>query len=281
MDEENRADKEAIDSSTRAFEVQYPMRARLLFSTWIAMAVATTANVSSASPPAPSRSAAEPKFTTGPKAWTLATTAQLSYANGSCRDMLPPEVRADSNAASTRRLLHDWWGVDSRSDLLQTLDRLDGGGGHRTVFQEKGRVYAAMTEAQFQAALRAAAKQPENVRRMKLVRGYYAKHRDNSFLGWDYCRYIMLCRWGYQVGFLSQDEAWARMIPAARRIQSSFHSWAELGEDYLAGRELWSPQETARTGKYYREVGAWLVKEPGGPWTRLPWSMDLGVAASR
>ena len=236
---------------------------------WVASAVPST-----------SSSTDDARITSGPRAWALATTAQLSYANGSCRDKLLPEARTDSSIATTRQLLHDWWGVDTRLDLLETLDRLDGGG-HRAIFQEKGRMFVAMSESEFQAALRKASNQPQDVRRMKLVRDYYAKHRANSFLGWDYCRYIMLCRWGYQLGFLTQDEAWARMLPAARKIQAGFKSWAELGEDYLVGRELWSPQQTAKNGQYYREVQAWLVKEPGGPWTRLSWSMDLGALTSR
>src|SRR5262245_41076535 len=179
------------------------MSPRSLDTTWMAMVLTLATSVaSSASTPPQSSSVVEPVITTGPRAWALATTALLTHANGDRHDVLPPEGRTDSSTTDTRRLLHDWWGVDTRGDLLETLDRLDGGGGHRAVFQEKGRMYAAMTEAQFQAALREASKRPQDVRRMKLVRGYYAKHRDNSFLGWDYCRYIMLCRWGYQVGFL-------------------------------------------------------------------------------
>lgn len=255
------------------------MRALHSFSTLIAMALAAAASVGNAPPR--SSSATEPIITTGPRAWVLATTALLSYSNGSRHDMLPPDVRTDSSTANSRGILHEWWGVDTRSDLLQTLDRLDVGGGHRAVFQRKGRLLLAMTETEFQAALLEARKHPHDVRRMKLVREYCGKHRASSFLGWDYCRYIMLCRWGYQVGFLTKDEAWGRMIPAARKIQAGFHSWAELGEDYLVGRELWSPEEMEKTGQYYRDVEAWLVSERRSTWNQLRWSMDLGTPTSR
>jgi len=222
----------------------------------------------------------EPIITAGPRAWVLATTALLSYRNRDRLDMLPPNVRSDSSTAQSRAILHEWWGVDRRLDLLQTLDRLDAGG-HRVVFQERGRAFVAMTDRQFEAALAGARKQPHAIRRMKLVREYYAKHRADSFVGWDYCRYIMLCRWGYQVGFLTQDEAWGRMVPAARKIQQAFHSWADLSQDYLVGRELWSPEETEKTGALYREIEAWLLKAPRSEWNRLPWSMELGGPGGR
>ena len=83
-----------------------------------------------------------------------------------------------------------------------------------------------------------------------------SKRRRNSLVGWDYCRYIMLCRCGYQVGFLSEEEAWGRIMPMARAIQAAFPSWSELGEDYLVGREFWSIAETKKSGQYFRELEA-------------------------
>jgi len=248
-------------------------------STLIAIVLATASPSIESGLPKPT-STTEPTVTTGPRAWALATTAFLSYRNGDRRDMLPPEVRADSSVANTRSILHEWWRVDTRRDLLQTLDRLDAGG-HRAVFQQKGQSLLAMTDTQFQAALAEAHKRPHDVRRMKLVREYYKKHRGDSFLAWDYCRYIMLCRWGYHVGFLTREEAWGRMMPAARKIQAGFRSWSELGDDYLVGRELWSPEETEKTGKYYRDLEVWLVKDPRSEWNLLPWAMNLGDPTPR
>ncbi len=136
-----------------------------------------------------------------------------------------------------------------------------------------------MTDAQYQASLSAARNRPEMVRGMKLAREHYRKYRRNSLVAWDYCRYIMLCRWGYMVGFLNEDQAWRRIMPAARTIQAGFHSWAELGEDYLVGREFWSPEETDRTGRIYRNIQTRLVKEPRSAWNQLPWRMELGPGA--
>lgn len=222
--------------------------------------------------------AAEPAITGGPRAWALATTALLTIRNGDRLDMLSPNGRSDSSVAQIRGILHDWWKVDSRSDLLRTLEWLDREG-HRAEFQRLGQSLLSMTSAQYEESLSAARNRPDRVRDMKLAREHYRKYRRNSLVAWDYCRYIMLCRWGYMVGFLTEGQAWGRIMPAARAIQSGFRSWAELGEDYLVGREFWSREETDRTGRIYRDIETRLVKEPRSAWNRLPWRMKLGPDA--
>ena len=244
----------------------------------LVIAVGITPCVATGARPLPVPRTAEPVLTTGPRAWALATTALLTYRNRQRLDMLCPGVRSDSNLAETRGILHDWWGIDNRSDLLRVLEYLDREG-HRIEFQRQGQSLLAMPVARFRMALLAARNQPGAVRRMKLLREYYPRCRRNSFVGWDYCRYIMLCRWGYMLGFLTEDEAWGRIMPAARTIQGAFGSWAELGGDYLTGREFWSQEETRRTGQIYRDIQAWLVKEPQSPWNQLPWRMELGAGA--
>lgn len=216
----------------------------------------------------------EPVILGGPKAWALATTAHLTYRNGWYIDRLTPKDRVDSCVAETRQILRDWWRIENRRDLLQALDWLTLEG-HRVDFMKRTRPLVAMTDAEFLAA---SSRQPsETTWLMRLCREHYRKRGRNSLVAWDYCRYIMLCRCGYQLGFLSEDEAWGRIMPKARALQAAFPSWSELGEDYLVGRQFWSSAETRKTGQYYRELEAWLVREPRSPWNRLAWNMDLGA----
>jgi uncharacterized protein DUF1266 len=210
-----------------------------------------------------------------PKAWALATTALLAYYNRDRVDQLSPNVRSAANVTETRRILREWWRVDSRSDLLQSLEFLERGG-HRLEFQKLGESLTAMTDGEYQAALSAERSQPYRVRLMKLTREHFRIHRGHSLVAWDYGRYIMLCRWGYMVGFLTENEAWQRIMPAARTIQGSFRSWAEFGEDYLVGREFWSHEEMDKNGQIYRDIETWLLKEPRSPWNQWPWGMELG-----
>jgi len=84
-----------------------------------------------------------------------------------------------------------------------------------------------------------------------------------------------LCRWGYLVGHLSEDEAWSFILYAAGRVQGTFDSWEDLGRNYLIGREYWSHDETRAKGHLYREAYLRLLRDPGSPWTQLPWYTDL------
>jgi len=254
------------------------MRAR--FPVSIAMALAVTTAAVPAVVRARTETTPEPTFTSGPRAWALAATAILSYRNRDRLDILPPDVPSDSMVADTRDLLHNWWGIDRRSDLMRELAWLDREG-HRVEFQKRGQFLSEMSDPAYKSWLRETKQSPEDVRRMNLLRDYYRKHGSSSFVAWDYARYISLCRWGYAVGFLSRSAAWERMLPAARKIQAHYHSWAEVGDDYLLARELWSPDETAKSGQYYRDIVAWLNREPKSVWNHLPWATDLGASAAR
>ena len=54
-------------------------------------------------------------------------------------------------------------------------------------------------------------------------------------------RAVLVARWGYAAGYISEAEAWNYIVPLAQRIQRTFSSWQELGDDYLAGRFTWNP----------------------------------------
>jgi hypothetical protein len=111
--------------------------------------------------------------------------------------------------------------------------------------------------------------------RVAVVRKHYAPLGKKSLLGWDYSRYIMLCRWGYLLGFLSEHEAWDKIWPAAQLLQRTFASWSDLGINYLIGRQFWSVQETRKSGEAYYASYVCLFQEPTSPWRQCPWMLPL------
>jgi len=215
-----------------------------------------------------------PAVTAGPRAWALATTAHLTYHNNSRIDRLSPDAPSDSSVAVARVMLRDWWRVHSRADLMERFDWLEREG-HRKEFQRGGQTLLSMPNDQYRRALASERGDPARVRMMKIAREHFRKHRRNCLIAWDYGRYVMLCRLGYQAGYLREDEAWQRIMPAAVKIQRGFHSWQEFSEDYLIGREYWSAEAMQRDGKFYGELERWLLRDRGSPWKRLPWSMAL------
>jgi hypothetical protein len=98
---------------------------------------------------------------------------------------------------------------------------------------------------------------------------------DRIKIGWNFPRLINLARWGYAAGYLTEEEAWNFIMPAAERIQKTFGSWQEMGQVYLDARaRLYSNSlGSRRQAEYaYRE----LLRDQDSPWRKYPWNLDLG-----
>ncbi|MBX9573289.1 MAG: DUF1266 domain-containing protein [Candidatus Obscuribacterales bacterium] len=204
--------------------------------------------------------------------WALASTALLTENNGHSHDLLWCTEATTTNIATEKRMLYEWWGITSRADLLETLSTLMSAG-TRSSFEE-------MVKLAPDSAAVAKAKDALNPKeraefedRLKIVREYGPKLGFKSLLGWDYARYIALCRWGTLCSYLSQEEAWSKIMPAARLLQNSFSSWADLGENYLIGRRFWLPQD--KSNDNYKTIYSKLLSNPSSPWKTIPWSTDL------
>lgn len=209
-----------------------------------------------------------------PRSWALATSALLAQANEMRPDLLggyeyTPEMLADQKHA-----LAYWWGINSRRDLLRNLENL-GARGHRADFDDLGTYLAWLDEAGRQEFMDEIAGDAETGNQVRVVMENYERLGPKSLLGWDFSRYICLCRWGYYIGYLSEEEAWTLIMPVAAMLQQVFTSWEDLGENYLIGREFWSLDETQRSGPRYRAVYKKLLDDPDSPWRTNAWEMDL------
>ncbi|WP_020608188.1 DUF1266 domain-containing protein [Actinomadura flavalba] len=94
------------------------------------------------------------------------------------------------------------------------------------------------------------------------------------FLIWDVARAAMLARWGHIVGWLTAEECWSRLLPAARRIQARYVSWQDMAACHLQGRLLWSGGTPPDQGRFEEKVRE-LATDPGSPWNTVPWNLDL------
>ena len=223
----------------------------------------------------PTDSARAADATAEQRSWALAASALLTERNGGRHDRLASFERTASHVQQTRRLLEEWWGVIDRASLLASLERIEDGG-HRASFARMGAELAALTSEQRQALTSRRQRDVRLNQMLGVVEMHYERLGAQSLRGWDFSRYISVCRWGYAVGYLTEGEAWAKIIPAARIIRYSFTSWRELGENYLIGRQFWSPDEHVRTGYFYRQTFDRLVSDPNSPWNRISWDVDFG-----
>ena len=206
------------------------------------------------------------------KAWGLAASALLTEFNHERHDTLAGVTLTEEHQRNSRQTLENWWGVGNREDLLGPLTWIDQGG-HRQEFATLGERASQLGPEEFKEIVPGL--DAENANSLRVARRYYQKLGEQSLVGWDYARYISLCRWGYAAGYLSEDEAWQRIMYAARVLQRTFGSWQELGENYLIGREFWSLHQTQKDGQAMRAVYLRLLNNSGSPWNRIPWALDL------
>jgi len=211
--------------------------------------------------------------------WALGCAAVLTERNHGSHGLLAGDAVTEQSRLSARTLLSEWWGINSREDLLDTLASLDEKG-HRADFAKIGRAICRLNRKTYEGLL-AAEDDPETINKMRIAREYYVQLGYKSLYGWDYSRAICLCRWGYTVGYLSEEEAWEQVLPMARLLQATFDSWEDLGRNYLIGRRFWSDAETNEDGWRYEDALQRLRDMRDSPWNRYPWDLDLSGGLHR
>jgi hypothetical protein len=206
------------------------------------------------------------------KRWALATTGLLTEFNGERHDILGGVELTEEEITRQKRLLSEWWGVDCREDLFFVLDWIEQVG-HRRRFEEMGQYMKKLQEDEFRSMLSELAQEDSSSWETVLRSWFWLGKK--SLIGWDFCRYIHLCRKGYFLGYISESEAWNLIMPKARLLQQTFESWKDLGENYLIGREFWSLERTKASGWYFQQAFKKLLESPESPWHTLPWELNL------
>ncbi len=215
-------------------------------------------------------------YTEGPQAWALACAAVLAEYNGHRHDLLEEQITDENGLAETKKLLDEWWGITSRKELLASLRSMEIRG-HRAGFQKILNVVKSLPPEQINDYMARNCLTSESLRDFRVVLKYKDQVPEAGILAWDLSRLIMLCREGYALGWLTEEEAWTRIMAYARALQANYHSWEELGRNYLIGREYWSATQTRKSGERMRDAYRRLIEAPGSPWNRLPWDMKLST----
>ena len=216
-----------------------------------------------------------------PVRWALACSALMfTYHHDGCSSLLG-QAPTEANIESERAAVSEWWGIDSREDLLAQLEALRTDGGHNQTWKEYVNYQkVGIGLDRVQDITRDIASGAFGSR-MAVVKEYGPKFGERGILAWDLCRYICLVRWGLLLGYVDEHEANSLLIPVARRLQSNYGSWKQMGDEYLIGRKFWN-EETWKEGKVeYSRICKLLSTEKNSPWVKMPWDSDLSAAVSR
>ncbi len=177
-----------------------------------------------------------------------------------------------------KELLASQWSIQSREELLGTLDKLQSGeDGHRNAYWDiRKRLLVGKMENYLTIIKEEASENNDGERAFIVATHLGPLHRGVlPITAWDFGRYISLCRGGVEAGWLSEQEAWDRIIPAARLLQASYGSWTDFASDYLLGRNFWNPQ-AARDNETIRYTVTLLKAPPKGLWSTIDWNEPLG-----
>ena len=213
--------------------------------------------------------------------WThaLAFSAVLDSRNGYLHSTL--SVTNENSMDPRQRglvqqTLSQAWGIHTRTELLAMLDKLQSGEvGSRHGYWD---IRHALLEAKMEnyGPMINSSENDEAARILIVATHLFPlKGKTMPIIAWDFGRYIFLCRTGYDAGFLTEGEAWSRILPAARLLQSAYSSWSEFAADYLVGRNFWNPS-TAAENNDIRFYITMMNCPPYGLWSTVPWSQSLG-----
>ena len=208
------------------------------------------------------------------KAWALATCALLTQVNQRQHDLLGGCAKTPQNSEIEQKLLDQWWGVHDPKSLQAILTWLECKG-HRTSFDEITKMVATATPEQLARIKNKIQNNPSASNKLALVERWGKGFGTKSILAWDYDRFVAVCGWAYVAGYISEDDAWRRIMPVARVLQKTFRSWEELGQNHIVGREFWSLKQTQQNGQETRDAYSALTTNPNSPWMRIPWNLSL------
>ena len=202
-------------------------------------------------------------------------SAPAAKGSGCLTEGLEPDIHTPSREAKARNYLKEAWEIESREDLIDTLDWLFKAGQTEDyrLYYEAGSPEDMISDDMDEQERRIARLEYTVVREMKEVTDR------NTLLAWDLGRAVLLARWGCYTGLLTGRETEQILQDTALGILSVFGSWREYGAAYLFGALYWSYPDSskAEASEYFIDlfhlIQGFLAE--GGEWSRNPWIEGL------
>jgi hypothetical protein len=215
--------------------------------------------------------------------WAIALTGIMSERNRSNHNTLNSSAINNINKNIWLEVLRRDWGINNRNELLDTLNVMENDGHASSLkliqqiiseeivsaIREKENILVITKENIYELSTR-------HYNYLYFAYSNWDKFKNRTILAWDLGRNIALCRWGYDVGFLIEEEAWEKIVYYAKLIQPLYNSWEEYGYDYYMGRVFWASGfgEAARYDTETYPIYQKLI-DNNGLWHNLEWNIDL------
>ena len=174
-----------------------------------------------------------------------------------------------------RLLLADPWNIRDRSDANLILRWLTDQG-HNAGYQGLCKEVRRLAESEFDEYQDE--RSPEEREAYNWVRWQLEKTGISNIVAWDAGRLIEVARWCRAAGYLTNKQAWDWIFRAARRVQSSYHSWEEYADHYAVGYQFWRLSDEEQdddddddSQPDFLQALRWLQNDPESPWHDLEW----------
>ncbi|MDF9827848.1 hypothetical protein M2103_001759 [Ereboglobus sp. PH5-5] len=216
---------------------------------------------------------------------TLTPDEQRAVACGADLCMLNDQYLNDLPTGlgkkNCRQLLSQWWDIDGREEMLETIARLQKTG-HRGQFKIIAQAYTILDAKEGKRYLREdlAGVMDEDVavERLRNLRDGLEQFVEDGLISsekkvpdmmvWDFARIINISRAGFDAGYLEREEALASIMDAAAKIRAAYGSWKEMSVAYQFARYVWTGDDTYELMKANMDV---LLSDPKSPWVTIEW----------
>jgi len=212
--------------------------------------------------------------------WAISLAGIMTEINSSSRNALYADTMDERGRDTWLNVLSRDWGITTRQELFEMLDRLETGG-HAASFREIQEIVYELIKAEdsnlpIASVLDRYEWDETKYNRFRFVAANWDEYQYLTIKAWDFGRSISLCRWGYNAGFITEDEAWVRIFRIARKIQPLYRSWEEYGYDYLMGRLFWA-SSFEEEQSYFEWTEPIYNKLLNSYWSWLDWNIDLDM----
>jgi hypothetical protein len=200
----------------------------------------------------------------------------MNELNKDSHTTLNSNVKNTGNKRTYLKILSRDWDVHNRNELLETLAAQENDG-HAVSFARLQQIIKENNN-DIQMILEKNRFSSRDDNRIRFISEHWRIYQDAHIEAWDWGRNIALCRWGFDVGFLTEEEAWDKIMYYAEKIQPLYESWEDYGLNYCWGRIYWASgfglarayENMEQTEKLYKR----LMEDPGY-WHNLKWDIKL------
>lgn len=158
----------------------------------------------------------------------------------------------------TQEALSDWWGVENKSDFMETENWLLTEGHQasyekvRKALEENGGATTDLTSIDL--AKYGLDDDDDVYADLRFVRDNFDKFSKAGIKAWDIARYVNNVNLGHAAGYLSDDEGVEMAKKALTEAQKYYDNWTDYFNDWNLGRGFWGGDNSAAFDKVVNEI---------------------------